>query len=374
MFNVPPLLSAITTHPLPHCQFLHFSRFFFFLFLFLLSFFLPRQTSKPDFKIPTSQFENGTLKPNFNVQCSPSLLLPLLLLSPPTLLPHCFFLHFLFFFFVFSFSFLIFCLFLIFFHAKNSKPNFKVPTSKFEDGTLMSGCKIPSSNFEVQRWNYQPKLQQCSMFSPPSPRHHHPPSCHTVCFYIMFLVFFVFFLFLSFFFLSFFHFHHAKLRSQTKVPTSQFKVPSSNIKVRRWNFQPKLQCSMFSLSPSPPLPPTLLPHCFFRQFLFFFRFFFFFFFFFVDFLSFLIFLPPQTSKPDFKVPTSKFEDGTLKSGFKVPSSNFEVHRWNFQPKLQCSMFPLPPSPPTLLPHCLFFHAKLASQTSKFQLRYSKMEL
>ena len=42
----------------------------FFLFLSLF-FFSPRQTSKPDSKIPPSNFEVGTSNPDFNVRCSP---------------------------------------------------------------------------------------------------------------------------------------------------------------------------------------------------------------------------------------------------------------------------------------------------------------
>ena len=70
---------------------------------------------KPDLKVPTSKFKDGTSNPNFNVQCSP----------PPSshnTTPHCLFLQF----------------FPFFSLRQTSKPDFKVPTSKFEDVALKS--------------------------------------------------------------------------------------------------------------------------------------------------------------------------------------------------------------------------------------------
>ena len=72
---------------------------------------------------------------------------------------------------------------------------------------------------------------------------------------------------------------------------------------------------------------------------------------------------------------------------RLQSSKFELRRsWNFEPKLQCSMFS-PPPPAAPATHYLFylfffffsftfffFHAKLRSQTSKFQLPTSNLEL
>ena len=112
-----------------------FSIFFFSFFFFFLSFnFFPRQTSKSDLKVPTSNFEVGTSNPNFNARCSPP--------SPPRAS------HPLSFLFFFSFFFFLFFFLLFFFPRQTSKPDFKVPTSNFEVGTLKPDFKVQTCNLK----------------------------------------------------------------------------------------------------------------------------------------------------------------------------------------------------------------------------------
>ena len=130
--------------PLPPRQPHIIFSFFFFSFFFSFSFFcffFPRQTSKPDFKVPTSNFEVGTLKSGFKVQCFP---------PPPSPLPRAS--HPLFFFSCF-FLFLSF----VFFPRQTSKPDFKVPTSKPDFNVPTSNFEVRTlkSGFKVQTWNLE---------------------------------------------------------------------------------------------------------------------------------------------------------------------------------------------------------------------------
>ena len=361
------------------------------------------RSSKSELGLQCSIFwvKHGISKSELGLQCSMSPPRPPA--PPPSPATHCLF-----------FSFFLFFLFF-------STPNFearlqssKVPTSNFEVGTLKSGSK-----FELRSWNFEPRLQ-CSMFSSPHPRQ--PPTIFSFFSFFSFLFFsttnfeasfdvqcypppssplrashpffFSFFtpnfeprlfctmfspcashplFFFSFFLFLSFVFFHAKLRSQTLkfnvLPsppppatathylffdffhflcffprqTSKPDFKSSNFELRSWNFEPILQCSMF---PTPSLAPAT-HYLFFRFFFYFFLLCFprqtskpdfdvqcsFFplpprqpptFFFFVFFFFFLFFVPRKTSKPDFNVPTSNFEVGTSKPDFNVPTSNFEV--------------------------------------------------
>ena len=203
--------------------------------------------------------------------------------------------------FYFIFSFFFFFLWFFF-----STPNFE--------------ARLRCSNFELRSWNFEPRLQ-CSMSSPPPLLPSHLLSC---------LNFFSFFLFI---FLLFFF----------STPNFEARLQSSNFELQSWNFEPRLQCSMF-----PPLLSAPTTHYLFH--VFFFRFLFFLF------LSFVFFFPRQTSKPDFKVPTSNFEVGTSNPEFNVhcsppPRANHPLSFLFFLFFFSITFF------------CFFFHAKLRSQTS-----------
>ena len=215
---------------------------------------------------------------------------------------------------LFSFSFFFFRFFFVFFCFFHpfSTPNFE--------------AKLQSSDFEVRSSNFEHKLQ-CSCSPPPPP----PPATHCFSFFFPFV-----FCFLLFFFLLFFSTPNFEARLQSsnfEVRSWNFEVwvPSSNFEVPSSNFEHRLQSSMFS----PPLPAS---HPLF---------------FFLSFFVFFCFFSPcffhaKTWKPDFKVPTSKFEVGTLKFGFQVPTSKFEVRTSNTDFNVQCS----PPPPPAT--HCFLF--------------------
>ena len=233
---------------------------------------------------------------------------------------------------------------------------FDLPGQTLNEGGVWTSMFDLLSNFEVRSWNFEHRLQ-CSMLTPPSSSASHP----------LFLLFFFLPFFCSFFSPFFFH---AKLRSQT----SKFQLRSSKLELRT-------QTSKFDVPPPLRQPPTVFLFLFFS-----FRFFCFLLFFF----SLFFFHAKIRSQ------TSKFQLGISKLNFEVwvPSSNFEVRSSNFEHRLQCSMFPSPPHPtPASHPLLsfsffffrfflfsfvfflhLFFHAKLGSQTSKFQLRSSKFEL
>ena len=132
------------------------------------------------------------------------------------------------------------------------------------------------------------------------------------------------------------------LNFEVGVWTSMFDLLGQtwmDIRSRSWDVN--VRC------PFPPAPATHYLFSFFRFFLF------------------LYFFPRQTSKPDFKVPTSTV--GTLKSRFKVfspspfPPPATATHFFFFYFFVFCSSF-----------FCFVFHAKLRSLTSKFQLRTSEL--
>ena len=212
--------------------------------------------SKPDFKIPTSKFKDGTSNPNFNVQCSfPLSPSPP---SPPTLLPHCLFLQF--------FPSLFFSFFLNFCPRQTSKPDFKVPTSKME---------LPTQNsmFNV-------------LLSPLSSLLPSPPTLLPHCL-----------------------FPHFSLPFFPTTPNFEARLQSSNFEVRRLKMELPTQTSMFNVPPLlsshpfPPSPPTLLPSCLFLHV-------------FSLLLSFFFFVFDFSFTPNVEA--------------RLQSSNFVVRRWNFE--------------------------------------------
>ena len=135
-FNVRCPPPAITSHPLTCLN------FFFLLFFLSFAYFFPRQTSKRNMKIPTSNkevvtlkfgfkdqnsnFENGTSKNNFNVRCPPPRAN-----NPLSFLFSCFF---------------SFCL--LFFYTPNLKSLPQCSNFNFEIEILQFGFKNQTWNLE----------------------------------------------------------------------------------------------------------------------------------------------------------------------------------------------------------------------------------
>ena len=175
------------------------------------------------------------------------------------------------------------------FEHATSKSDFEDQCSIFEHRTSKSefgldfNVRSSGSNIEVRSRNFGPKLQ-CSVFLLPSPL---PRASHPLSFLLLFFVFF-------FFFLLFF-----------STPNFKARLQNSNFELRSWNFEPRLQCSMFP--PRPPLPrqpPTICSIFSFFSF------------------SFLCF----SSTPNFEA--------------KLQCSIFKLRSWNFEVWVQNSNFEL----------------------------------
>ena len=140
----------------------------------------------------------------------------------------------------FLFSSLFSLFFFFFFHVQTWNPEFRVPSSKIEDGTSRFGFNV-----------------QC--LPPPLSLHSTTHPLPTMpC---LFFLFFLSFILISLFFLLFPSSNlEPRLQSsilEVRTLNLEPRLQTSIFEVRRWNFEVWVQRSLFP--PSPPTPPTHLP-------------------------------------------------------------------------------------------------------------------
>ena len=195
----PPLNNPLPTMPCLCSLFSSLFSLFFFLFFHV-------QTWNPEFRVPSSKFEDGTSKFGFNVQCP---LPPNATTRPPhTMLCLISFLPF----------------FHLFFFVFSSFSKFKLgtQTSKFHPQSSNFELGTQSSNFHIRRSKMELRGLGSTFNVPSLPTHAtHPPPTMMPC------LCFSFFLVL----LSFFCFFKFKLGTES----SKFHLRSSKITWKTWN-------------------------------------------------------------------------------------------------------------------------------------------